>query len=299
MADARPRFRQAARRAAGRLAAACAAALLGWFALGWWYPGAVPEAYGRGRTMLEQAAGAVQAAAGGALAYVLDHPYFAVREVRVLGVERLEGADVVVMSGLDPHTVIWRIDPARIEERVRRHPWVKEVKVRRELPARLVFTVEEWIPAGIAAMDRLYYVDEDGVLFKALDEGDSVDFPFITGLRSAELRPREPGVRKKLSQALAFARTVERTTLGLSEVRFQPGGGIVLYPVSYPVPFHVGWGDWDRKLARLRWFVQEFRGQQARFKAVDVSFRGQVIARPRGRHGPMDMTAGRGTKSHG
>lgn len=299
MADVRAWFRKVRGRAAGGLAAACAAALLGWFLLGWLYPGAVPEAYGRARTTVEQAAGGVQAAAGGALGYLLDHPYFAVREVKVLGVERLKGADVVVMSGLEPHTVIWRIDPEQVEERVRRHPWVKEVKVRRELPARLVFTVEEWTPAGIAAMDQLYYVDEDGVVFKALDEGDSVDFPFVTGLRSAELRPREPGVRKKLSQVLAFARAVERTALDLSEIRFQPGGGIVLYPVSYPVPFHVGWGDWDGKLDRLRWFVREFRGQQARFKAVDVSFRGQVIARPRGRDGRRNMTAGRGAKSHG
>lgn len=299
MAELWSRFRKVGGRAAGGVAGGCAAVLLGWFLVGWLYPGSVPEAYHRGRTAVEQAAGGVQAAAGETLAYFVDHPYFAVREIRVLGVERVRGADVVVMSGLEPHTAIWRIDPAEIEERVRQHPWVKEATVRRELPARLVFAVEEWRPAGIAAMDKLYYVDEDGVMFKAVDEEDPVDFPFLTGLRSAELRPGRPGVRKKLSQVLAFARTVERTTLGLSEIRFQPGGGIVLYPVSYPVPFHVGWGDWDDKLDRLRWFVREFRGQPGRFKAVDVSFRGQLIARPRGRRETRNMTAGRGVKRHG
>ena len=187
------------------------------------------------------------------------------------------------MSGLGANTRIWNIDPAEMEERVGRHPWVKRVLVRRELPARLVITIEEWQAGGIVALDKLYYVADDGVIFKALDEADSVDFPFITGLRAAELGPRDPGTREKLAEVLSFGRTVEKTALGLSEIRFEPGGGIVLYPVSYPVPFHVGWGDWDAKLDRLRWFVREFPGQGARFKAVDVSFKGQVVARPRGR----------------
>ena len=116
-----------------------------------------------------------------------------------------------------------------------------------------------------------------------MDEEDSVDFPFITGLRAAGLPPHEPGTRQKLSQAVALAAAaVERTALGLSEIRFQAGGGIVLYPVSYAVPFHMGWGDWEEKLDRLQWFTTKFQGRAARFRAVDLSFRGQVVARPRG-----------------
>ena len=256
----------------------CALILLGWF-----HGGYTLELYRQGRRGLETASGVVRTAAHGSWDFFLTHPYFAIREVKVLGAEKVKGADIVVMSGLGPHTRIWNIDPAELEERVRRHPWVKAVLIRRELPARLVITVEEWSPGAIVALDKLYYVADNGVIFKALDEEDSVDFPFITGLRTADLPPREPGTREKLSQAVAFGKTVERAALGLSEIRFRPGGGIVLYPVSYSVPFHVGWGDWDEKLNRLRWFLREFQGQGARFRAVDLSFRGQVVARPRKR----------------
>ena len=275
------RFGKGGGRRAGRWAAGVA--LCGLMLLGWLYDGYSVEIYRQVRWGLENAAGGVQAAVRKTSAFVLTHPYFAIREVKVLGAEKVKGVDIVVMSGLGPHTRIWNIDPAEVEERVRRHPWVKAVLIRRELPARLVITVEEWRPGAIVALDKLYYVADNGVIFKALDEEDSVDFPFITGLRAAELPPREAGTRKKLSQAVAFGQTVERAALGLSEIRFQPGGGIVLYPVSYSVPFHVGWGDWDEKLNRLQWFLREFQGQGARFKAVDLSFRGQVVARPRKR----------------
>ncbi len=259
-------------------AALCALMLLGWF-----HGGYAVELYRQARRALGAASSGVQMAAQGSWDFFLTHPYFAIREVKVLGAEKVKGADIVVMSGLGPHTRIWSIDPMEMEERVRRHPWVKSVLIRRELPARLVITIEEWTPGAIVALDKLYYVADDGVIFKAVDEEDSVDFPFITGLRAAKLPPEELGTREKLSEAVRFGRRVERTALGLSEIRFQPRGGIILYPVSYSVPFHMGWGDWDEKLGRLEWFLGEFRGKEARFRAVDLSFRGQVVARPRGR----------------
>lgn len=260
------------------------AVVLGVLALaGSLYGGYAGEFVRQARWATDHVAGAVLAGARGAAGFVMTHPYFAVREVRVLGAEKVKGADIVVTSGLGPNTQAWSIDPGEMEERVRRHPWVKSVLVRRELPSRLVITIEEWRPAAIVALDKLYYAADNGVIFKAVDEEDSVDFPFITGLRAAGLPPHEPGTRQKLSQAVALAAAAaERTALGLSEIRFQAGGGIVLYPVSYAVPFHMGWGDWEEKLDRLRWFTTKFQGRAARFRAVDLSFRGQVVARPRG-----------------
>ena len=280
MASPWVRFRMHRRGRAGMWAAG--AALCGLMVLGWLHGGYAVELYRQARGALEATSGGVKVAARGAWDFFLAHPYFAIREVKVLGVEKVKGADIVVMSGLGPHTRTWSIDPVEMEERVRRHPWVKSVLIRRELPARLVITIEEWTPGAIVALDKLYYVADNGVIFKALDEEDSVDFPFITGLRAAELPPEEPGTREKLSEAVLFGRTVEKTATGLSEIRFRPGGGIVLYPVSYSVPFYMGWGDWDEKLSRLEWFLGEFQGKGARFRAVDLSFRGQVVARPRG-----------------
>ena len=259
-------------------AALCLAAVAAWL-----YPSAFSDGRRRVGELARAAAARVNVASADAAAFFGGHPYFAVREVKVTGVEEVQGADLVTMTGLVPHAPIWGAEPTDLEERVRRHPWVKRALVRRELPGRLTIAVEEWEPGGIVALDRLYYVADDGGIFKPLDDGESVDFPFVTGLRAAGLVPEEPGARAKLSEALELARAVERTAFKLSEIRFLPGGGIVLYPVSYAVPFHMGWGDWDDKLVRLRWFLRQFREQGARFAAVDLSFKGQVVTRPRKR----------------
>lgn len=286
MASAVVRSGKAGLRRAVRWTAA-GSVLCGLALAGWLYGGVAAEAFRGVRQGLERAVAGVQAAAGAlpglaAPDFILAHPYFAVREVKVLGAERVKGADIVVMSGLGPDTRIWSIDPTEVEARVRQHPWIRSVLIQRELPARLVITIEEWSPAAIVALDKLYYVTGDGVIFKALEEEDSVEFPFVTGLRAAQLALEEPATREKLSQAVTLGQAVERTALDLSEIRFEPGGGLVLYPVSYAVPFRMGWGDWDEKLHRLRWFLREFQEHGARFRAVDLSFRGQVVARPRG-----------------
>lgn len=261
------------------VAVACMLVLLGWL----FYPGYLVEFYHKGQGVVHTTADGARTAARETQAFLLTHPYFEVREVNVIGAEKLKGHDIVVRSGLGPNTGIWDVVPTELEERVRRHPWVKRVLIRRELPARLVITIEEWKPSGIVALDKFYYVADNGVIFKPLGKGDSTDFPFITGLLPAKLPPHDPATQEKLAEVLSFGHTVERTTLGLSEIHFEPGGGIVLYPISYAVPFRVGWGDWDAKLDRLQWFVRKFPGQAARFEAVDVSFEGQVVARPRGR----------------
>ena len=215
--------------------------------------------------------------------YLLTHPYFAVREVKVLGAEKLKGADIVVMSGLGPNTRIWSIDPAVLEERVRQHPWVKRVVVRRELPARLVITIEEWKAGGIVALDQLYYVADNGVIFKAVDEGDSVDYPFITGLRAAALGAAGPGGRgRSWPRPCPSAGRWKRPLWACPRSASAPAGASCSIP--YPTRCRstsVGVTG-TRSWTAFSGSSGSSRGRGARFKAVDVSFKGQVVARPRG-----------------
>ena len=116
--------------------------------------------------------------------FVLESPYFSVREIQVRGGEKFGGNEIVTMAGLKHGMNIWRIEPATIEKKVAKHPWVRRVLVRREFPRRVVIEIEERIPRAIVAMGKLYYVDSDGVVFKEVGAGESVQFPLLTGLTS-------------------------------------------------------------------------------------------------------------------
>ena len=135
-------------------------------------------------------------AAGSLRDFVLESPYFSVREIQVRGADKVSGDEVIAMAGLRRGMSTWNIDLAAIEKKIGRHPWVRRVFVRREFPRRVIIDVEERTPKAIVALRKLYYVDADGVVFKEVGPGENVNLPLLTGLRrSIGCRTTSPGCR--------------------------------------------------------------------------------------------------------
>src|SRR5262245_1408293 len=73
--------------------------------------------------------------------FVLESPYFSVREIQVRWGEKIDANEIVTMAGLKQGMNIWRIDPATIEQKVAKHPWVRRVLVSREFQRRVVIEI--------------------------------------------------------------------------------------------------------------------------------------------------------------
>jgi len=213
--------------------------------------------------------------------FVRENPYFAVREIQVRGGAKVGGREVVAMAGLRHGMNIWKIDPVAIEKKIVRHPWVRRVLVRREFPHRVLIEVEERTPKAIIAAGKLYYVDGEGVVFKEVGEGEKVNFPILTGLRSADLVTSDPVTRQKISDALRLSDLMTKDTHALSEIHFDASDRLVVYTVNFPVALHMGWGNWEEKLRRLDRVLTLWKDKEKRLVSLDVSFHDQVVARLR------------------
>jgi cell division septal protein FtsQ len=214
-----------------------------------------------------------------ARAFVIDSPYFSVREIKVHGGEKVGGSEIVAIAGLKHGMNIWKIDPAEIEKKIARAPWVRRVVVRREFPRRVVIDVEERIPKAIVAMGKLYYVDGDGVVFKEVGDGENVQFPLLTGLRPEALNTSDARARSRLQDAVRLAELMAKDAHTLSEIHFDTSDRVVLYTVDYPVALHMGSGDWETKLRRLDRVLSLWKGHEERLISLDMSFSDQVVAR--------------------
>jgi cell division septal protein FtsQ len=223
----------------------------------------------------------LMAAVVSARAFVLENPYFAVREIQVRGSDKLGGSEIVSMAGLKRGMNIWRIDPAGIERKVAKHPWVRRVLVRREFPGRVVIEVEERAAKAIVALGKLYYVDSEGAVFKEVGAGESVKFPLLTGLRAEDLNNSNATSRKRIQDAVRLADFMATDSRTLSEIHFAAPDRLVLYTTAYPVALQLGWRDWDDKLKRLDQVLTLWKGNEERLASLDVSFRDQVVARVR------------------
>ena len=213
--------------------------------------------------------------------FVVDNPYFSVREIQVRAGERVRGNQIVAIAGLRQGMNIWKVDPAAIERKIAKHPWVRRVLVHREFPHRITIDVEERAPKAIVAVRKLYYVDADGVLFKEVIPGDSMNFPMLTGLGAEELTAPDQDTRKRIEGAVKLAQLMEQRSHSLSEIHFDAPDKLVVYTTDRRLPLRMGWGDWEAKVARVEQLLTLWKGNEERLASLDMSYRDQIVARLR------------------
>jgi len=207
------------------------------------------------------------------------HPYFSVKEITISGYRKVGGAEIVAITGLRPGVNIWKVNPTRIEAKLNSHPWVRREVVRREFPRRVIIQIEEWEAKGIVVLEKLYYANAEGFVFKEVERGERVNLPFITGLGKEGFNLNSRQARKRIAEALTLSDLFAKSSMAVSEIRFRREGGVIAYPVSHSVPLHMGWGDWNGKVQRLKRVWVEWKGREHLLASLDLSFRAQVVVK--------------------
>jgi cell division septal protein FtsQ len=77
---------------------------------------------------------------------VLHSPWMSVREVEIIGAVHADAAGRLAAAGVGDGAIMIWLNPGEIEEAVAADPWVREVRVERIFPGRLVIEVLEHTP---------------------------------------------------------------------------------------------------------------------------------------------------------
>jgi cell division protein FtsQ len=139
---------------------------------------------------------------------------------------------------------------------VRGIPWVQDVTVTRQLPDTIVISVQERRVRALVSLDRLYYVDDQGVPFKAVEPEERPNLPVITGFSRADLTERRDRNRRDLDELFALLEVLaERNDQfrleNASELNDDPVRGMTLFTREERIQVKVGLGDYRAKFKRL------------------------------------------------
>ena len=131
-------------------------------------------------------------------------PELAVNRVWVEGNERLSDGEILELLELDGRPNILTLDLESVRRRLLRSTWVRDVELRRVLPATLTLEIVERRPVAVALLDELYLLADDGTILDQLStQYDVSNLVLARGLRDGTgLSPDRAALAGRLSADL-------------------------------------------------------------------------------------------------
>lgn len=192
--------------------------------------------------------------------------FFRVRKLEIVGTRYIATSDIVSRANVDTTRSVW--DPTGlIEGRVRTHPGVATVNVRRRLPGTLVITVTEHQPIALVPGPQGFRVyDRRGVALPVDPTRVPVDAPVLARADTAllrllaDLRDSLPALYRRVSEVKRVSAHELLFELDAAPVRALPTVTI---------------DDLNQILS----VEDDLRRRAARITELDLRYSGQIIAR--------------------
>ena len=214
---------------------------------------------------------------------ICDSNFFRVASVQVVSTGRIEAATIRELSGVQNGLSMFDLDLQSIGARIEKNPWVATVEVERIFPRTVTIKVTEFTPAAIINHGCLYYVAQDGTVFKPLEMGEKINFPLLTGMEQKDILQNQEETRLLLAGAVRLAESLRtRTSFNLeklSEIHIDPLQGYELMTLQGGVPVRIGFDDFEPKLARLERIYAEIESRLPVTQYIDLNAADRVIVK--------------------
>lgn len=211
--------------------------------------------------------------------YLLSSPYMKLERVEMEGVERKIRDELITVSGLNSDLSLLALNLNKLKKKMETHPWIKSVRLERRFPHSLFVYVEKEHPLGVVVMDRLYYINKEGEMFKEVSQSESVDLPFITGVDKEETKRGN-----KLRRAAYFIKALETikepwSLNHLSEVNVREEKIFSLYYKDIGAEIRLTGNHLGRVVDRLRQVANHIKwsGRIDQVNRIDLSYTDGVV----------------------
>lgn len=214
---------------------------------------------------------------------LLASDLFRVDDVVVQGSSRLEKQQVIALSDIEMGVNTFNLDLGLIGRKIEENPWVDDARVQRIFPRQVMIHIKERQPVAIVNLGYLYYLDDQGEIFKVLDAADNLDYPVVTGFDYAKAQTHNAEYAQQLREVVGLLSDLSQRELfsldQISEVHFEADGGLSLYTLEGGVKIKLGSADYDRKLDRLERIYAELQPKLPLLDYIDLNVEEKVIVR--------------------
>ncbi|MDD5433957.1 MAG: FtsQ-type POTRA domain-containing protein [Nitrospira sp.] len=177
---------------------------------------------------------------------------------------------------------IFKADLKRLVLRLKEHPWIKDVTVKRELPSSIQVAILERMPyLYISSNSRLFIADEEGILMGE-KPASLLSLPVVYGVSLSGIKEGEKVPAEGMQSALEVKRELTAAPwvdISSSGIEVGERAQITLHLKEYSI--RLGKGRYKEKLKRFYELAKNLK-DKGTFKEVDLRFENQVIVKEAG-----------------
>ncbi len=216
--------------------------------------------------------------------WMLNSNAFLLQKIDVHGNRILKAEEIKSQLKIGKNVRLTDVELGKIEARLRKNPFVRSVLVSRRFPSTLDIEIEERIPvAYISGRNKMWMVDEEGVLLPPLKGSRALDLPVIVGMKNFREKPAVQVQNEKILQAvwlLTTARTLDKNLYyQIDNVSYSRARGLVAYLTKPSLPLYFGRELDVRQIEYVRAILKKLRRERrlASTRYIDLRFEKQVV----------------------
>jgi hypothetical protein len=215
---------------------------------------------------------------------IFSQSVFTVEQIVVRGdLHVLDEATVRHVAGVQKGDHLFHISMSSIQDRLRAHPWVREVAVRRKLPNTVWIYVSEREAMVLLNWDGFYLVDKSGNIFKQAEAKELEDLPVVSGLDDIVVDAHGMGRSAALAQLIDVYKLYTNHPiveyLGCSEVLFDEYGYVSIITEQPAMRLRLGSTPTKNQFDRLYAVLSAVNTSEKKIKTIDLFMERKVVVR--------------------
>lgn len=204
--------------------------------------------------------------------YLLQSPTFKVKDVEVVGANKLSKEEILKESGVKEGQSIFTIRVSDAVKRLSNNPWIRGVTVRKQFPDKVIIRIVEREAESLVRCSGLWYLSAEGELFKRVEQGDPVDFPVISGANNSDA-PNDPQV---LEIALKIIQLSKKSGVlpqkKISQIILKPGGAVTILTLGTLKRVELTGDDVEQKWEILESVLAEVARNNMEVDSVNLNY---------------------------
>ena len=220
--------------------------------------------------------------------FLTQTQYFSIQNIEVDGTDHLRPEKIINQAGIAKGDNLLGINLRKIRKRILTNPWVKEVRISREIPDVLRIDITEYKPEAIAEIENeTYLLNREGWLFKTVNDEDPKNLPFISGISYTDVPIADFPASSQfeaIREVLELGRT-EKALIPAKKIRqiyMDRELGLTLEVFEPAVVIQIGYGNYSQKYRNLKHVLAHLQNGNESFEinAVDLRDLDQIVVTP-------------------